>query len=43
VHKTAFKVQAIRLEHVRPFCFDHVELCKSQNEEGKMLDHKDTK
>jgi len=30
VHKTAFKIQAIRLENVRPFVFDHIELSKAQ-------------
>lgn len=29
MHKTAFKIQAIRLENVRPFVFDHVELNKT--------------
>ena len=28
MHKTAFKVQAIRLNEVRPFVFDHIELGK---------------
>ena len=28
VHKTAFKVQAIRLQDIRPFAYDHIELSK---------------
>lgn len=28
VHKTAFKINAIKLHNVRPFVFDHLELNK---------------
>lgn len=38
VHKTMFKIQAIRLNDIRPFVFDHVELSKSQTENGISLD-----
>lgn len=38
VHKTMFKIQAVRLNDIRPFVFDHVELSKSQTENGISLD-----
>lgn len=38
VHQTAFKIQAIRLNDIRPFIFDHIELSKSQTENGISLD-----
>ena len=38
IHRTAFKVQAIRLNDIRPFIFEHIELTKSQTENGISLD-----
>ena len=38
MHRTAFKIQAIRLNDIRPFIFEHVELSKSHTENGITLD-----